>query len=158
MKTNYNGVTISRVKQTPEIIEPLSAELTDNMRKEDEEEQRAFGLDPFIAVKLSAELSKECYAARAGKTLLMLFGITETEEDVFIWALGTEAVKEHKKALVACGLDYIRDALKKYGRVCNYISLENKPALRFIKRAGAKFGEVNSLEDGTEFVRFDLEV
>ncbi len=63
--------------------------------------------------------------------------------------------QHHKKALVACMQDYIKDSLKKYKVLTNYISKDNTKALRVIKKMGAEFGdEVET--GGKTFVRFTL--
>lgn len=116
------------------------------------------GLDPYEAVLYSILTSAECHSAWAGKKLLALFGICKGKGETYIWMLATEDVKHYKKALVACGMDFIKDSLKTYGPLCNYITLSNEPALRFIERAGAHFSEPFRTAEGADIVRFDLEV
>ena len=110
----------------------LAAELVKNMRREDYDESILFGIEPSRNVQSSIEASEVVYAFMAGKTLLGVFGLGESFAPV-IWFLGTEAVKKHPKALVAIGYSFIEDMVKEYGCVVNYISLANRPAIRYIK-------------------------
>lgn len=157
MNNTYGNVTIQEVN-IEENFEELARNLADHMRKEDLIEQIDMGMEPLYATQESIACSEICYSAWDKDALLSLFGIAHGPDETYIWMLATEDVKKHKKELVQCGLDFIKDSLKTYGPLCNYISTKNKPALRFIKRAGAHFSKPMYLENGTEFVRFELEV
>lgn len=112
--------------------EKLAAELVPNMRREDFEESILFNIPPTINVKLSVKRSEIVYAARADGELLGVFGLSRYRDPV-IWFLGTEAVKKHRKALVTIGYSFIEDMVREYRYVVNYISLANRPAIRYIK-------------------------
>ncbi len=124
------GVSVADVN--PKDAERLAAELVENMRREDYDESILFGIEPIRNVRISIEASDVVYTLMAGKTLLGVFGLGESFEPV-IWFLGTEAVKKHPKALVAIGYRFIEDMVDEYGYVVNYISLANRPAIRYIK-------------------------
>lgn len=156
MTNTYGTVTIREINADENF--KIAQMLTENIRKEDREEQIDMGMDPLHAVQESIACSEVCYSAWDKDTLLSVFGIAHGADETYIWMLATEAVKKHKKELVQCGMDFIGESLQTYGPLCNYISTKNKPALRFIKRAGAHFSEPMYLENGTEFVRFELEV
>lgn len=139
------GVTIEKVGVKD--AEKLAAELAANMRREDYDESILFGIEPVRNVRLSIEASEIVYAARAGKTLLGIFGLSEDCNPV-IWFLGTEAVKKHRKALVAIGYSFIKDMVREHQYVVNYISLANRPAIRYIKGVRAIGLVCETQEDG----------
>lgn len=124
------GVSVADVN--PKDAERLAAELVENMRREDYDESILFGIEPIRNVRISIETSDVAYELLAEDVLLGVFGLGESFEPV-IWFLGTEAVKKHPKALVAIGYSFIEDMVDEYGYVVNYISLANRPAIRYIK-------------------------
>ena len=110
---------------------------------------------PYGGLYESMTTSIEAYYAIHENMPLAAFGIGLCPEGCSIWMLGTTICERHKKALVACMQDYIKDALKKYKVLTNYISKDNAKALRVIKKMGAVFGE--EVETGGKtFVRFTL--
>lgn len=127
---NIYGVSVEDVNKKD--AGKLAAELVENMRREDYDESILFGIDPLQNVRFSIEASEVVYTLMAGETLLGVFGLGESSAPV-IWFLGTEAVKKHPKALVAIGYSFIEDMVKEHGYVVNYISLANRPAIRYIK-------------------------
>lgn len=110
---------------------------------------------PYGGLYESMTTSIEAYYAIHENMPLAAFGIGLCPEGCSIWMLGTTMCERHKKALVACMQDYIKDSLKKYKVLTNYISKDNTKALRVIKKMGAAFGE--EVETGGKtFVRFTL--
>lgn len=112
--------------------------LVSHMRTEDREEESYLGLDPYDDVCRSIVHSLECRAAWRGEELMCVYGVAPAETPL-IWMLATERVKEEPKQLVRIGYAFIRHAVMTYGSVSNYISVWNKPALRYI--AGTRYIE-----------------
>lgn len=154
MNNNYYGVDIRAIDSLA-MADLLSQILAGSMRKEDREELEAQGRMPYGGLYESMTTSVEAFYAIHGHMPLAAFGIGICPGGHSIWMLGTTMCDKHKKALVACMQDYIKDALKKYKVLTNYISKDNTKALRVIKKMGAVFGE--EVETGGKvFVRFTL--
>lgn len=154
MNSNYYGVEIRTIDSLA-MADFLSQILAGSMRKEDREELEAQGRMPYGGLYESMITSIEAYYAVHEHMPLAAFGIGLCPEGCSIWMLGTTMCERHKKALVACMQDYIKDTLKKYKVLTNYISKDNTKALRVIERMGAEFGD--EVETGGKvFVRFTL--
>lgn len=154
MNSNYYGVEIRTIDSLA-MADFLSQILAGSIRKEDREELEAQGCMPYGGIYESMTTSIEAYYAIHENMPLAAFGIGLCPEGHSIWMLGTTMCDKHKKALVACMQDYIKDVLKKYKVLTNYISKDNAKALRVIKKMGAVFGE--EVETGGKtFVRFTL--
>ena len=150
MKQRYSGVDIIPFTGNKEIAARLAKSLAKTMRTEDKKECMAAGYSPFESALESLLLSDEAYVAEAEEGPVMLFGITG---DGLIWARGSSFIEKHKKALVACGMDYIKECLNRHSFLYNYISEDNIKALRFIRRAGAETGAGISIGN-TRFLKF----
>lgn len=150
MKQRYFGVDIIPFTGNKEMAVRLAKVLAKTMRKEDKQECMASGYSPFESVRGSLLFSGEAYVAEAEEGVVMLFGVTG---DGLIWALGSSFIEKHRKALVACGMDYIKECLKRHSFLYNYISEDNIKALRFIRRAGAETGAGISIGN-TRFLKF----
>lgn len=150
MKQRYSGVDIIPFTGNKEIAAKLAKALAKTMRTEDKKECMAAGYSPFKSALESLLLSDEAYVAEAEEGVVMLFGVTG---DGLIWALGSSFIEKHKKALVACGMDYIKECLNRHSFLYNYISEDNIKALRFIRRAGAETGAGISIGN-TRFLKF----
>lgn len=154
MNSNYYGVDIRTIDSLA-MADLLSQILAGSMRKEDREELEAQGRMPYGGLYESMTTSIEAYYAVHENMPLAAFGTSLCPEGCSIWMLGTTMCERHKKALVACMQDYIKDSLKKYKVLTNYISKDNTKALRVIKKMGAAFEE--EVETGGKtFVRFTL--
>lgn len=154
MNSNYYGVDIRTIDSLA-MADLLSQILAGSMRKEDREELEAQGRMPYGGLYESMTTSIEAYYAVHENMPLAAFGIGLCPEGCSIWMLGTTMCEHHKKALVACMQDYIKDSLKKYKVLTNYISKDNTKAIRVIKKMGAELGD--EVETGGKvFVRFTL--
>lgn len=155
MRDFYKTVNIRKIKPG-EDFKMISRLLTDRMRKQDYDEQIDMGIDPYEAVEGSISISDVAYSAWSHGRLLCVFGVSPTPGENYIWMLGTDDSIKYKHSLVRVAKDFIRESLRDYGTVCNYITLKNKKALHFIKELGAIFSDPMTLDNGTEFVRFEL--
>lgn len=161
MKANYYGVKICRLGYKDKRLEALAANMAAHMRKADRDELAAMDIAPYEAAMGSLKTSTEKYAAIAEDgTLLCLFGVRIRHENGakygIIWALGTEALQRHNKALYGAGMDYIREKKTDCRTLCNYITVNNKKALRFIKKAGASFDQPFQINRKDWIVRFEI--
>ena len=128
----------------------ISAIIGHNMREIDAFECAVDGTTPVKAVHDSIISSDDCFILCHKNKPFIVMGACA---DHCIWALGTNEAMKHKKAIVKCGLDFIRYATETYGYMFNFISKRNKRALRFITFAGAKLEKDIDL-NGEPFVPF----
>lgn len=145
-----------RVKITPVHKDHAACyghEMAVDMREEDKKECEIIGIPPEAAVATSIEDSKEVYEARYKGTLLCVFGVAGNA----VWCLGTQSVKNHRKALVCIGYSFIQEVVRKYGELGNFISKENIQAIRYIENVpGVDLYEGNVTINGKPFLYFEL--
>lgn len=127
----------------PETIESIKAaeELFSNMRAADVTEMLLMGYNDVSYITESIDMSKECFACytESGK-LLGIGGITDAPDfglGVPVWFVATEYIAAYHRQLVRHGMAIIKRYLEVYGKLYNYISIDNLQALRYIQRAGA---------------------
>lgn len=135
----------------------------ENIKQEDVDEIYASGDDDVReALMTSLEMSEEAFFIRDyTDELILIFGITFFEHPEYGrggWLLTTEKTKLIKRDFLINTDIVIKEILKKYKRFHNYVSVKNKPSLRWLKWLGAKFSEPVIVEKtGEEFVIFILE-
>lgn len=159
MDKEYYGIKIIKfAPQRPrEALEddPAVNYIAAHMRSADKAEMEAQSLDPKEELISSVGTSLECYLAQTDKGIpVCFFGIALTAIGFSIWMLAGVDVKDCHKALVKCGMEYIREKVQDLGEVYNFIHVRNTRALRFIRRAGAEFGPEVTLENGETFTKF----
>lgn len=127
----------------PETIESIKAaeELFSNMRAADVTEMLLMGYNDVSYITESIDMSKECFACytESGK-LLGIGGITDAPDfglGVPVWFVATEDIAAYHRQLVCHGMAIIKRYLEAYGKLYNYISIDNLQALRYIQKAGA---------------------
>lgn len=127
----------------PETAESRKAaeKLFSNMRAADKTEMLLMGYNDVSYISESIDLSKECFACytEAGK-ILGIGGITDAPDfglGVPVWFVATEDVAAYHRQLVRYGMAIIKRYLEVYGKLYNYISIDNLQALRYIRKAGA---------------------
>lgn len=151
MIRNKYGVKITPINKIHAAF--YGREMSMVMREEDKEECKIIGFPPEYTVTKSIKDSKKAYEARYKDTLLCVFGVAGNA----VWCLGTEAVKNHRKALVYIGYSFIQEAVDRYGKLCNFISKENIQAIRYIENVpGVNLYEGDATINGKPFLYFEL--
>ena len=116
------------------------AYLAAHLREEDKAEYAALTGKPFSAAALVAAVAVpgKAFVAldRSGKPWC-LFGLTDSD---LIWLVGTPRLAHNARQLLHYGRAIIKVWLRKYGRVHNIISRDNKPAIRTLRKLGFVFG------------------
>lgn len=127
----------------PETAESYAAAeaLFNNMRDADRTEMLLMGYNSIEYVTDSINTSKECFACYTEDgRILGIGGIADTSDfglGVPIWFLASKDIAHYHKQLVRHGMAIIKRYLEIYGKVYNYISIDNLQAIRYIKKAGA---------------------
>jgi hypothetical protein len=137
-------------------VGPISA----NMRAVDRRECEALGRTPKDALRSGLRCSLSAFTATEDKSPIAMLGVVP--EAILggigrVWLLGTDRVFANPRALLALGPPVFDYWLETFDRLENIISLENRPALRLLKRWGFFIGQEVQLHGGMEFVRFHLE-
>ncbi len=71
-----------------------------------------------------------------------------------VWMLGTEEVYQQGRALLTNAPIVFNDWLGTFTRLENVIMVENRRAIRLLKRWGYQFGEAEQIHGGERFVPF----
>ena len=127
----------------PETAESYAAAeaLFNNMRDADREEMLLMGYNSVAYVTDSINTSAECFAAYTESGVLLgIGGIADAPDfglGVPIWFLASKDIAQYHKQLVRHGMAIIKRYLEIYGKVYNYISIDNLQAIRYIRKAGA---------------------
>ena len=139
-----------------------AAYIADNLRAADRAELRASGAgDARRAIERSIAVSVYAWTAEVGGQPAMVFGVRAGGDDLFSpvgipWALGTDAVAANQRALVALAPGYIREMLRAFPTLINYVHAENVRAVRWLKRAGFTLDPAQPVASGALFHRFIL--
>ena len=142
--------------------EPGDAELlAANMRASDIAEITACGHpDPLWVARRSVAQSMLCWSAFADGELACIIGVAPVSVISGIgspWMLGTPVLDANRRVLVRKTPDYIRQMLKAFPHLVNYVHAENATSVRWLRRLGfilheaAPFGAL-----GEAFHRFEM--
>jgi len=130
--------------QIREIITPQDLDyLAANLREIDKAEIKAFnGMEVREGLEFCLENNDEVWIACVEGVPACIFGLSEaTQEDeentsAVIWALGTDLLFEHKKALNLISRKVIRDWLNRFDVLFNYIWSKNETHIRWVEGMG----------------------
>lgn len=119
--------------------------IADNMRAIDREEiELSSGLTPLEALQYSYDHSEYCQTMLFDGVPVGMFGVSKNSllSNVgCIWFLGTEEMNKVKKSFVVNSLPYINRLFDYAERLENYVWIENKLSIRWLKWCGFKFDE-----------------
>ena len=151
-------VRIIQIVKSGKLINPekitMVGYIASHMREADVKECEPQGITPEEAIIESVLASEECFIAY-GNVPLCIYGVAITAEGTAIWALASKDVDKYHKELVRTGMAYIREKKEQFQTLYNYISLDNKKALNYIKHAGAVFGRTIKIGN-TKFIKFEI--
>ena len=130
--------------QIREVITPQDLDyLADNLREADKNEIKAFnGMGAREGLEFCVENNDEVWIACVEGVPACIFGLSESgfEDDdnssAVIWAMGTDLLFKHKKALHLISRKVINDWLDKYDVLFNYIWEKNEVHIEWLKRMG----------------------
>ena len=150
-KSYYNGHKI--VLADFSHIPYLSA----NIRKEDLIEIECGSGTPTNAFMTALANDDMTYTALdAQGTPYAMFGAGDVGIP-YIWMLGTNDVKKYKMFFLKTCKEWVNRLIINYGKVTNYVHINNKLAINWLKWCGAEFHEQIELK-GEKFYRFTIEV
>lgn len=141
-----------------------AAHIAGNLRAADRAELRAAGYSDDLhqrAIERSIAISVHAWTAEVNGQPGMVFGVRAEGDTLFSqsgipWALGTDAVTANQRALVVLAPGYIREMLRAFPTLTNYVHAENTQAIRWLKRAGFVVERAAPIATGAMFHRFIL--
>ena len=131
------------------------------LRKADVEEARALsggeGVDLLMSSIITAH---EAYVVLKDNKIVGAFGVCNTpgrEGGVAPFFASTNEIKS--LALIKHSKIFIKKWLNRYGRLCNYVCIDNKAALKFLNHLGFKISSELYLffDSSKPFVKFTME-
>jgi len=129
--------------------------MANNLRKHDLLEVACFSNNPIEPFFKSLIYDDETYILLDDKNIPYIAfgcGISPTEE-AYIWMLGTNDVFKYKKIFVKYCKRWVNKLASKYETVTNYVHVDNKLSIRWLKWCGAVFSpKLNIL--GQDFYKF----
>lgn len=126
--------------------------IAEHLRETDRREATGlFGPEVGKAVWDSALRAKECYAALDDGTPVALFGVGQCPmraSDGVPWMVGTESLKEHRKALLRDATVIIDKWFERFTTLSNFVAKENVTSIRWLKRLGFSFKDSRGVPPG----------
>lgn len=121
------------------------AKVAAHMREIDRKELALMGeLQPLEALEKSLELSQYCRCIELDGEPVALFGVRRPfvlSRNGLIWLLGTEELAKMKKSFVMNSLKYVKEGFEYADRLENYVWIENRLSIRWLKWCGFTFDE-----------------
>jgi len=114
--------------------------LVNNLRKEDLKEIKCFYDDVRFVFKaaLFQDDITMTVIDKEGVPYAM-FGAGTNSKEHYIWMLGTYDVEKYKRIFTRHCREWVDYLVKKYGKVYNYVHIENKLAIKWLMWCGATF-------------------
>lgn len=124
------------VVATPEHVEQVAA----GMREADRQEvYAASGMDAERALRLGAEMSRECYAGVVDGEAVCIFGVAAPSmlsSTGVPWMLGTDKLERHANALMRVGRRAVAAWMRSYDLLENYVDSRNTKSIQWLCRLG----------------------
>lgn len=121
------------------------AAVADKMRNIDRTElELASGLQPLEALEKSFELSLYCRCIEVDGEPAAIFGVRKPfvlNSKGLIWLLGTDKMTRIKNNFVKNCMQYINEGFDYVDSLENYVWIENKLSIRWLKWCGFKLDE-----------------
>ena len=141
------------------IVEPTADhafEIAKNMRQADIDELSKTGVGPHEGL-LNGLTGDECFTVILNGIPVMMFGVVRSGFNGVVWALGTDDINSMKKTFVKSSFKWRDYFLCSYMSLYNWVDVDNKKAIQWLKFIGAKFSNPEQRGTGT-FMRFDINV
>lgn len=117
-----------------------AAALAADLRDQDAAELAAAGVrDARAVIEQSVRASTKCWTAEADGRLLCIFGVTPLDLLGGLgapWLLGTPALLQHRRAVVALTPRYIEQMLRGYSHLLNHVHTDNTVSRAWLRRVG----------------------
>lgn len=121
------------------------AKVAAHMREIDRKELAlAGGLEPLEALEQSYEYSEYCRCIEVDGEPAAMFGVRRPfilSGKGIIWLLGTDDLVKMRKSFVENSMKYVNEGFKYADSLENYVWIENKLSIRWLKWCGFKFDE-----------------
>lgn len=137
--------------------------LSENIRINDASEVNAvFDSSIYDAIKLSVDKSALSASVFVGGELNAILGVCPVSNMILNtsgspWMLGTDAVYRNKRVLCQEYGRIIGQMLNEFSFLVNYVDSRNKPAVRFLKKAGFTLEDAKPFGlHGVPFHRFTM--
>lgn len=135
--------------------------LASNLRAMDRIECEALGRTPKDALRNGLRCSLQPLTAlddqRKPGAMMGVVPISMIEGEGRVWLLGTEAIYDHGRDLIAYGPWIIRHWLRTFRSLENIIAAENVRAIRLLRHWGFSFNDEPRMHGGVEFLPFRIE-
>lgn len=103
----------------------------------------------------SFQESELCYTWLLDGEPIFVFGACNHANGGVVWAMGSDKMLSEKKHFLDTAPIYIDEFLNKYGNIFNYVYIENKVHISWLRRVGFTFNEEPvKLKNGEEFLYF----
>ena len=133
------------------------AVVAQNMRAIDRKECAAFGQSPHNALTEAVDRSLWSLTALEDGVPHAIMGVVPRnmmEGHGIPWFLGSERVYDRPIALIRFGKAVIAEMRRSFATLENFVSTENKQAIRFLQHFGWDISQETYSIGGVEFVRF----
>lgn len=104
----------------------------------------AGGLLPYVALEQSVQASVYCRSIDVDGEAVAIFGVCKPfilSSNGTVWLLGSQELAKIKKSFVENSLKYINEGFNYVDSLENYVWIENKLSIRWLKWCGFKFDE-----------------
>jgi hypothetical protein len=135
--------------------------VANNMRDQDLDEIYAGGETPERALRMSAEISKDCLSCvlESGEVLFVLgCGPKTLLSDIGVpWLLGSKEALKHPRSFFDFPPKVLEIWKEQYSMLENYVHVKNTVSVRWLQRLGFTMHEPVTLFTGEQFMRFSME-
>lgn len=136
-------VIFKRITPTTD-VEKIAEAMAYSLHPDDYNEMQELGVEPFpyiLHTLLSSQIAYAVYSQ--AHEVLNIMGLSAYRDyyGTPVWSLKAKGQKEYKREFITMGREVIRNFLDIEPKLFNYISINNKSSLRFIKSCGAEFLE-----------------
>lgn len=99
--------------------------------------------------------SKVCYTWLLDGEPIFIFGAVDNVNGGVVWAMGSDKMIGERKYFLENAPKFIEEFLNEYGNIFNYVYIENKVHINWLRRVGFVFhDEPVKLKNGEEFLYF----
>ncbi len=154
-----------RVSDNLHIIRGLDSHYTyllDRLRRADREEILAAGYrHENDAIETSWKLSSMRWVIVWKSEAIGLFGVCPLPDYPnagAVWMLGTDRIEEIKVSMVKVAGEYIKEMLQEYEVLCNYVHVDNKLAIKWLRHMKFNVSAVpeEPYDSGHSFYYFEI--
>lgn len=145
---NYpGGIEVTRLR-------PEHAGIYPRLRQADRDEMEACSpMNPMLQLGYSIALSSPGYAILKDGQVEVVFGATGSANGAGVpWLLATPEVERHPITFLRASRGFIDEMKERYNRLENWVHVQNKLSMRWLRWAGFEFDKPDSSRP--DFIRF----